>query len=495
MQSYLSRHSERYRKKSVICQEQRPWFTWAVFSTALFFAHFISVFPIKDGGYSAQRLVLCIFLVFYTCTGIYRSWCVREGGSRSWPDVMVLFFAISGFVITPVFYSAQFKWVEPVMFSLYFSSVILGASNYIKRSSIVCVVSGFSAITVVFAFFYGGMTLNYYSFALVDRSFDIEGLLPWGFINMRYWSHMATWLLPLFPLALITVSFRSVLSWRLLVYFAGSLWVWLIIMSTARGSFLGLLVGVSVAMLLFGKSARPWLRAYLTLWLVGLLMWFLLSILLPSLVFGELEIRSVRSGDSGRIPLWGEALSMSLDRFPWGMGPQSWITHDIITSAYHDSRRYGHPHNMYLMWAAEYGWVSILGLAILGWLGGRRLLLRRNALSNHHEDDEKSVLVALTVSVVAGIFHAGVSAVFMAPASMLVGLFILMAFWGALQPNGRGAACPVAVRPVQFICVLTLLTVCAISNDQAYYYEHVPLGLLPRFWHHGNFPRHPELMP
>jgi hypothetical protein len=35
----------------------------------------------------------------------------------------------------------------------------------------------------------------------------------------------------------------------------------------------------------------------------------------------------------------------------------------------------------------------------------------------------------------------------------------------------------------------------AMIIDEAFYYENVPMGTLPRFWFHGNFPRHEAQMP
>ena len=35
----------------------------------------------------------------------------------------------------------------------------------------------------------------------------------------------------------------------------------------------------------------------------------------------------------------------------------------------------------------------------------------------------------------------------------------------------------------------------AMVVDEAFYYENVPVGTLPRFWFHGNFPRYESQMP
>ena len=497
-------------RKKRLNEGRVAWLVWVSFALALFVSLFISLFPIKDGGYATQRFLLCAFSILFFGAGILKYIMAEKVSLISVQDLIGLIFCTLPFVITPLFYTGVFKWTEPAMFAFFFSAVILGSQYCGKRESVITLVKGMSVVVIVLALFYGGMAINYYIFSMIDGEFNVDNLIPWGFINMRYWSHMSTWLLPLFPLALISVPFKAFSSWRLLVYIAASLWVWLIIMSTARGSFLGLLLGTFVAVLLFGKSAWLWLRTYCCLWFAGGLAWLFFSIVLPSIIFGQLEIRNVSSGDSGRIPLWSEALLMSLERFPWGMGPQSWLTHDILTSTYQDSRKYGHPHNMYLLWAAEYGWGSVFGVAVLVAIGAQRLFLISKSLRDGRKREDKSVLVALTVSVVAALLHAGVSAVFMAPASMLVGLFILMVFWAQVRHELPPGTSFLISRCSRIVSTLALLIVMALGGfwlrevqlyhgamlkDQKYYYDHIPLGLMPRFWHHGNFPRAPEAMP
>src|SRR5690606_10260322 len=77
------------------------------------------------------------------------------------------------------------------------------------------------------------------------------------------------------------------------------------------------------------------------------------------------QIRSIKADSSGRIPLFIEAWQMSLQNFPFGMGPQSWLMHETLTDVYANSKQFGHPHNMYLMWAAEYGWILLVALGLV----------------------------------------------------------------------------------------------------------------------------------
>lgn len=118
------------------------------------------------------------------------------------------------------------------------------------------------------------------------------------------------------------------------------------------------------------------------------------------------------------------------------------------------------------------------------------------------------MLAGLTASVSAALFHAGVSAVFMAPGSMLVGLFVLIGFWALILPAGAEPSPSVEMPQQPFFFRLPALVLSAIlligwvvwsqdvwgyyqdmREDEELYYKDVGEGMLPRFWFHGNFPR------
>jgi len=200
---------------------------------------------------------------------------------------------------------------------------------------------------------------------------------------------------------------------------------------------------------------------------------------------------------------------MSLENFPLGMGSQSWLTHDILTEGYQRSPKFGHPHNMYLMWAAEYGWLLIGAFLMLVGQAVQLFWRRRNEVRAGDNNELALPLAAFTASVSAALLHAGVSAVFMAPGSMLIGFLVLCVFWALITPESRPVTPkrPKArVLAAVFVgllisapCIYWLNEVAAyhkaMESDLEFYYENVPAGTLPRFWFHGNFPRHPSQMP
>jgi hypothetical protein len=117
------------------------------------------------------------------------------------------------------------------------------------------------------------------------------------------------------------------------------------------------------------------------------------------------------------------------------------------------------------------------------------------------------LLTGFVASVSAALFHAGVSAVFMAPGSMLVGLFVLIAFFGLIgAPFGQVSVSNSAISSIRRRSIVLALTATisvawlawmgevlhyhrAMAEDKVYYQEHSPDGTMPRFWLHGNFPR------
>jgi O-antigen ligase len=354
--------------------------------------------------------------------------------------------------------------------------------------------------------------VNVYLFALVDGYADLSDLIPWGFVNIRYWSHVATWLLPILPLAVLVGSLGKFRLWRTIVASGAGLWWWVILLSTSRGSILGIWVGVLLVALFLGRQSWPWLRQFIIYFLIGAAIWLVLSVLVPSLFFGETELRSVKVDSSGRLPLFMEAWQMSLQHFPLGMGPQSWLTHDLLTQVYSESSKFGHPHNMYLMWAAEYGWLLVLLFLLLALQLTVHFWRRRTVLLAERNVEGILMLAGVTASVIAAFIHAGASAVFIAPGSMLVGLFVLIGFWALIAPpplrckEGEGSSAVLSARlafsasSAALILLIWLLWATQVhayyldmKADEIYYHEHLKERTLPRFWFHGNFPR-PETL-
>ncbi len=488
-------------------------FAGCVVTSALFAVLFADFLPTYGGAYADQRFLLvglvgCI-LVAATFMLAIRGLPSRKAALALLPAVLF----ILGFPVLSIpFREHSYAFVEPGLYSFYFAAAVFGGLVLAMQGAVNRYVEIVASVAAATCFFYGAMSVNVYLFALADGQADLSGLIPWGFVNIRYWSHVATWLLPILPLAVLVGPLGKFRLWRVMVATGAGLWWWIILLSTSRGSILGIACGALLVTLFFGRQTWPWLRQFIVYLLIGVAIWFFLSVLVPALFFSESEFRSIRATSSGRLPLFIEAWQMSLQHFPFGMGPQSWLTHDLLTQEYLESRKLGHPHNMYLMWAAEYGWLLILLLIPLAIQLTLYFWKRRTVLLIEGKKDDVLMLSGITSSLMGALIHAGVSAVFIAPGSMLVGLLVLAGFWALIAPQafchggGRGysarspAKLAFAVSSAAVVLMLWLLWAgqvytyyLGMKADEIYYQEQLKGPTLPRFWFHGNFPRQESL--
>jgi O-antigen ligase len=478
--------------------------TTSFFSIVLF-ADFI---PKPFGSYATQRFFLAGFLGLFVV--LSSAFLIYRDGFRWIIDIWLVAVLSSGFILlSSLFDEALFSWVEPGMYALFFLGFVIAGRllrQWEQKESGLIILIGVAAVT---AAFYGAATITVYLFVMSDSVASLSDYIPWGFASIRYWSHIATWLLPLLPLAVLIGPLQKERLWRFFMAAGAALWWWIVFLSSSRGTMLGVAFGVVVAAMLIGRPAIPWLKVFFRYLAYGIAAWLLLSVLIPSLMLDEVSMRALKLDTSGRMPLFIEAWRMSLVEFPFGLGPQSWLTHEIITEDYRQSPKFGHPHNMYLMWAAEYGWLLMVAMLVFAGQAMRLFWRRRNELE---ENDVKALpLAAFTASVSAALLHAGVSAVFMAPGSMLIGFLVLSVFWALISDSSpdlaptnrpttkRALVALVVILAGGGLCFVWLKEVKAYHSamvvDKAFYYEDVPAGNLPRFWLHGNFPRHESQMP
>lgn len=479
------------------------YFLLPVFIAVFLVSLFPDFLPTVFGAYSDQRFFQLGLLLVSAVVALVWAPSIGENQkllSTSWP----VFLVSAAFLLLTIPSSfGEHTWVEPGMYALYFVSFALMGWRIHEQG-----LSQFAAVALVYVatigcFFYAAMTMTVYFFAIADEFSELTDIIPWGFVNMRYWSHIATWLLPILPLALLYGSFSKNRLWHIGVIFTAAIWWWMIFMTTARGSMLSIALAGLVVCLLFGRAAFPWLVISFRFIVFGGLAWLLFSLAIPSIGAEDVTVRTLHAGGSGRIPLWLEAWHMSLHNFPFGMGAQSWITHQAISEGFPSSKRLGHPHNMYLMWAAEYGWLLLAALGILIAMTLRNLVTKaRQIRTCAYKQPE--VLIAFTASTIAGLTHAGFSAVFIIPASMLMGFLVLSVFWSLIlrQPSrvkelskqgGSTATHVVFAMAIALGGVMWFAQVWeyhqAMVSDLSQYEERPNAAYWPRFWFHGNFPR------
>jgi O-antigen ligase len=484
----------------------QTFFVSVLTATVLLCVLFADLLPLPVESYAFQRfLQVCLLAITCTVAGAFCLSRYRFGTlTHLWP---VLIVASSFLLLAVPFRESLYTWVEPGLYAAFFFGFVgiggLAGSDKAKYQWAVILV--YSA--VVATALYGATTIMVYLFALSDEVSQLSAFIPWGFVNIRYWSHIATWLMPLLPLAILIGPLQNQRLWRFFCALGAAIWWWVIFLSTARGSMLGLVFGLFLVLFFIGRPALPWAKVFLRYLSYGLLAWLIMSVLIPSILIDELSVRRLHAGPAGRMPLFLEAWRMSFENFPFGMGPQAWLTHETLTNEYLQSSKRGHPHNMYLMWAAEYGWL-VIG-ALLGLVGQaiRLFWQRRRELRNEKQGASVLILAAFTASVSAALLHAGVSSVFIAPGSMLIGFLVLCVFWALISPSwvvssqgsgGNKALYTVAFIAIGFVACLWLREVViyydAMLEDRNYHFETAPYGTPPRFWHYGMFPRPPSQM-
>lgn len=466
------------------------------------FAMFAGLLATITGNYSDQRFLLCITIWLMLCFLLARQLVYRsEEPSDKWVLWILPFVAV---LALADLYPSTYR-VEPLMFAFFFLASCLFGAHLARREDLDLTIGKASVLIGMFALLYGCIAVMNFGFALSDKNPEIDEVITWGFPNIRYWSHLATWLVPILAVAQRCESLPALPLARVLVFCAGAIWWWMLITTSARGSILGLIVGAATVGLLLRKSSLIWLRAMAGQMAGGIILWLVLTLIVPWMLFGFAEPRSVDLNSSGRLMLWREAWEMSLVNFPFGMGPHSWLTHSAITDALVHSKHFGHPHNMYLLWAAEYGWISIaaFGFAVLGI--GKSVLAR--TIEHRSSGKAETIMAGLLASTVGAFVHAGVSAVFMAPASMMVGFLVLSMFLGKFQ-SPVVATQERASQPLVFLAknvsVGVALVLCLVSGIfwmgevVRYYKDNIEdrqtykgQGSIysPRFWSHGDFPR------
>ncbi len=463
---------------------------------------FLSLIPQPLGLYPGQRFFGCYLFLLVTCGCLAAISFLRGLKVDLRPLLLSLPFLLL-IALGDLLWPQKYR-VEPLLFVLFFGGAALLGGFLARGGWGVDFVKGLQSSIVVLSFFYGLIAILNYVYGIADQRYSVDEYVVWGFLNIRYWSHLASWFLPIVALTSIANPFPRFRLMKVFSFVAGAVWWWILFSTAARGATLGLFLAALLMLVIFRRDALPLLKAMTAHIASGICLWIVLTVILPLVLGGGVELRHVDADSSGRTPLWIEAWAMSLVNFPLGMGPQSWLTHDVLTTEYKSAIPLAHPHNMYLFWVAEYGWLSVLALALMVGGGFKRLI--RSAGDRSEECKYYSRVVAVTASLAAAFIHAGVSAVFMAPASMLAGFFVISGGWalGFGKESSPSMGWPLRnsmlLRSLSGLVLGVLLVVGVqwLGEVQRYYHDNmvdretyrgIGAPYAPRFWSHGDFPR------
>jgi hypothetical protein len=269
------------------------------------------------------------------------------------------------------------------------------------------------------------------------------------FAHPRFYNQVQSWTIPM--LAALPLVFQRSRLVTALCFTALALNWFIVLMTGARGTFLGV-TGALVATSLLFPAARGHLLKWQILGLAGGAVIFAGALLAtPSgfdrsaLTTGTSEEAQTRSeelesrryiGDlpkegnrfldtslgrplfhaMGRVEMWHRALNDALENPVFGIGPMAYPCSQSVTFA--------HPHNYPLQIAAEWGLPAAillcLSVALLLWAAAAKLYKNQSgAAKNDHRAS-----VALFTGVIAAVLHSGVSGVAVMPASQVAGILI-----------------------------------------------------------------------
>lgn len=291
-----------------------------------------------------------------------------------------------------------------------------------------------------------------------------------SFVNPRFINYIQIWIiLPLIYLA-----------WQKRTYTKGWVYALPVVMHfsllyalDSRGAFIAASSGITLWLLLSDKKLSR-LKFVITLFLLGLLIKWLIFTPLPQYWFhgvwpeGQGE---VRLGDSGRLDLWSNAISMISF---WGHGGDTFVcNNDVIAHS---------PHNSVLLMAIEWGIIPTLC-----YIGLLFILLYRTFITASEE------LRVLGITLLSGFSYSLISGIMNLPLSQGLAMISISLFWAkskdmATAPT-RNAITHVASKIshiiLVFISIWALIfigykTYLRIDNQQ---YRHIKINYyMPQFW-------------
>lgn len=454
-------------------------------SLFFFLGLFNSVSPVF-GGYDGVRWALLLILPVVILICLY-------AGSAVPKAVIVLILVAAGagsylFPLTP-------PYVYSIFEAQYWLASLLLAGLISRKQSLEFILSKARTLVIValcFASIYVLTIVMGLLFWYEQGGGKVTDFLPFGFYNIRMWSHIATWIIPLCCSCIFLVQEklasrrRVVTIWAIVVL---GFWFMVLLGSAARGSMLA--HGLAFVLMLalyrqrFWNIGKFWVYGFI----FGAFLYFIFVIAVPKALFEQLGYYQVfRTGGSGRGQLWAYALSLSLESFPFGAGPLSYSYRTPVDA-------YATPHSLYFTWASEYGWLFVVAVAVIF----IRFSFRAWSNANVLPPEGSGLKLGVQFSVLSAFIHACVSGVFTSPVSQIVGFPILAIYFAfCLDANKNFRPAISRGRFINYFALLFFgLSVFIIypsynwwhssKQDAVPYMERNHIGLAPRFWIHGRF--------
>ena len=299
------------------------------------------------------------------------------------------------------------------------------------------------------------------SFHFIDGNRPDIHSLVWGFMNVRFFNQLQSMLMPILCLAFLAENLKPYRNWAVAAF--GFMWL-ILLQSEARGTVLALISSAIAVLYFLPKASRQFLlKPLLAALALGTVLWLLLIVLLPLLIFNE-DIWQFRIGSSGRIEMWLYILHEIPKRPLVGFGPMgfAWGEGRPLLSA--------HPHNSLMQFLYEYG-VVVFGTVVL-WLGYhlQRLFKTVKAAAESHQ-------IIICFSLVSGFIYSLFCGVIVMPlAQMVLTLLVSLNF-----SNENGIYMPLSGRMVWLFA--TIFTVLFILGSIEF--SGLNDVLYPRYWSQG----------
>ena len=344
------------------------------------------------------------------------------------------------------------------------------------------------------------------------------------FAHPRFYNQLQSWTIPLI-VALPILFSRSRLAGLVCVLALGLHW-YILLMTGSRGSTLSLVCAFTVVLVfspLIRKTLFKWQSAGVLLGVAIYSLMFLgpesgwtpptastdVTVMSRNAVdasnqasesddsgrravdepntYFDLSIGRPMMHSSGRLSLWRDALQYAKEKPILGIGPMNYACQG-------PTGRVAHPHNFALQIVSEWGLPALLTLLILLVASMQRLVA---ALRKPYDQDSttlRKLQIILTTAVLAAGLHAGLSGVFVTPASQMMAALVTGWLFGSFAA-GKPLSAKTG-RPVVSMGLLTLLLAAGIAGSPLVYHEvksmpdyrsQLPLieRALPRFWQLG----------
>lgn len=467
-------------------ERRKAWPSFFFLSFLFFIGIFNSVSPIF-GGYDGVRWALLIILPISLLVFLYFD--------RTTPTTLTLLIIVASGAGS--FFLAMSPPLIYLIFEAEYWVVIFLFGRLIAREknavSIAETTKNLAVVGLIFASLYVLTIMMGLVFWYEQGSGKVTDFLPFGFYNIRMWSHIATWIIPvvcggLFYVSTVLQQRRMAFCiWGILVL---GLWFMVLLGSGARGSLLAQIVALIFMSALYRRNfwniGKFWIYGLIS----GAILYLIFVKIIPQIMFEQAGHYQVfRTGASGRGQLWEYALSLSLENLPFGAGSLAYSYRTPVDA-------YATPHSLYLTWASEYGWLFVI-LAAVAFIKFSLPVWSR--ASNPSSRADSRLRFGIQFSVLSALIHALVSGVFANPISQIVGFPILTVYF-ALCFKGReglnGAI--MESRSIGYFALACLgLSILILTpaydwwqasiQDAFAYMKENHIGLAPRFWIHGRF--------